>query len=429
MRLELGNIFIKDVQFGSETRVENGVLYVNKEELIAELQDERLASIDVDLAKPGEATRIVPVKDAIEPRVKVEGSGSLFPGFVGKVDTVGAGRTHVLKGACVLTTGKVVGFQEGIIDMSGPGADYTPFSKTNNIVIIANPVEGLERHGHEAALRTMGLKAAAYLGEAGRNVTPDEVTVYDCPPLQEALQQYKDLPKVAYVYMLQSQGLLHDTYLYGVDVKQILPTFIYPTEVMDGAIVSGNCVSACDKNTTYHHLNSPVIHDMLERHGKDFNFIGVVVTNENVTLADKERSSSYTAKLIEWLGVDGAIISEEGFGNPDADLIMNCTKLEKLGIKTVCLTDEYAGRDGASQSLADSNPLANAVVTGGNANEVIVLPPMDKIIGDASADIVDVIAGGFAGSLREDGSIMAEIQIITGATNELGFNKMSARML
>lgn len=429
MRLELGNIFIKDVQFGSETRVENGVLYVNKEELIAELQDERLASIDVDLAKPGEATRIVPVKDAIEPRVKVEGSGSLFPGFVGKVDTVGAGRTHVLKGACVLTTGKVVGFQEGIIDMSGPGADYTPFSKTNNIVIIANPVDGLARHGHEAALRTMGLKAAAYLGEAGRNVTPDEVTVYDCPPLQEALQQYKDLPKVAYVYMLQSQGLLHDTYLYGVDVKQILPTFIYPTEVMDGAIVSGNCVSACDKNTTYHHLNSPVIHDMLERHGKDFNFIGVIVTNENVTLADKERSSSYTAKLVEWLGVDGAIISEEGFGNPDADLIMNCTKLEKMGIKTVCLTDEYAGRDGASQSLADSNPLANAVVTGGNANEVIVLPPMDKIIGDASANIVDVVAGGFAGSLREDGSIMAEIQIITGATNELGFNKMSARML
>ncbi len=212
MRLELGNIFIKDVQFGSETKVENGVLYVNKQELLAELVDERLASIDVELAKPGESTRIVPVKDAIEPRVKVEGPGGLFPGFVSKVDMVGSGRTHVLKGACVLTTGKVVGFQEGIVDMSGPGAEYTPFSKTNNIVIIAQPVEGLERHSHEAALRLMGLKAAAYLGEAGRNVTPDEVVVYDCPPLQEALQQYPELPKVAYVYMLQSQDLLHDTY-------------------------------------------------------------------------------------------------------------------------------------------------------------------------------------------------------------------------
>lgn len=47
--------------------------------------------------------------------------------------------------------------------------------------------------------------------------------------------------------MLQTQGLLHDTYVYGVDAKQIVPTLLYPTELMDGAIVSGNCVSACDK--------------------------------------------------------------------------------------------------------------------------------------------------------------------------------------
>jgi len=43
------------------------------------------------------------------------------------------------------------------------------------------------------------------------------------------------------------------------------------------------------------------------------------------------------------LGADAAIVSEEGFGNPDADLIMNCNKLESYGIKTVLLTDEYAG--------------------------------------------------------------------------------------
>lgn len=427
MRLELGNICIKDVQFGSATRVDNGVLYVNKEELIAQLQDDRLAQIDIELAKPGESTRIIPVKDVIEPRVKVQGSGGMFPGFVSKVEMVGSGRTHVLKGACVVTTGKIVGFQEGIIDMSGPGADFTPFSKTNNVVIIAEPVKGLAQHDHEDALRIMGLKAAAYIGEAGRNVEPCEVVTYDCPPLQEALKQYPNLPKVAYVYMLQSQGLLHDTYVYGIDAKRTLPTFIYPTEIMDGAIVSGNCVSACDKNTTYHHLNSPVIYDLLDRHGKDYNFIGVVVTNENVTLADKERSSNFTAKLIEWLGVDGAIVSEEGFGNPDADLMMNCSKLEKKGIKTVLVTDEYAGRDGASQSLADADPLANAVVTAGNANEVITLPAMQKVIGPV--EVADIIAGGFSGSLRKDGSIVAEIQVITGATNELGFNKMSARML
>ena len=95
-----------------------------------------------------EKTRIIPVKDVIEPRVKVSGNGGIFPGFVSKVDMVGEGRTHVLKGAAVVTTGRIVGFQEGIIDMSGPGADYT-YLQTQNIVICAEPVEGMHQHDHE----------------------------------------------------------------------------------------------------------------------------------------------------------------------------------------------------------------------------------------------------------------------------------------
>lgn len=425
MRLELGYIDIKDVQFGSETKVEKGILYVNKEEMLKTIGgDNRLASIDVDLAKPGEEVRITPVKDVIQPRVKVEGPGGIFPGFISKVDTVGSGRTHVLRGANVLTTGKIVGFQEGLIDMTGPGAEYTPFSKTCNVVVICEPVGGLKQHQHEEAVRLVGLKAAVYLGEAARNVEPDELKAYETKPLLEQVNEFKDLPKVAYVYMLQSQGLLHDTYVYGVDAKQIIPTLVYPTEIMDGAIVSGNCVSACDKNTTYHHLNNPIIEDLYARHGKDINFVGVVITNENVFLADKERSSNMTAKLVKYLGVDGVIISEEGFGNPDTDLIMNCKKIEMEGIKTVIVTDEYAGRDGASQSLADADVRANAVVTAGNANEIVTLPPMKKVIGHI--EYVDVIAGGFSGSLKKDGSIEAELQIITGSTNELGYNKLSA---
>lgn len=426
MRLELGHVLIKDVQFGSETKIENGVLTVNKQELIDLIkEDEHLASVDVEIAKPGESVRITPVKDVVEPRVKVEGPGGVFPGILSKVDVVGSGKTNVLKGCVVMTTGKIVGFQEGIVDMTGPGADYTPFSKTINLVLNCEPKEGLKQHEHEKAVRFAGFKAAAYVAETAKNVEPDEVEVYETDTLLEGIKKYPDLPKVGYVQMLQTQGLLHDTYVYGVDAKQIVPTIMYPTEAMDGAIVSGNCVSACDKNTTYHQLNNPVIHDLYAAHGKTLNFVGVIITNENVYLADKERSSNWTSKLAEYLGLDGAIVSQEGFGNPDTDLIMNTKKLEAKGIKTVIITDEYAGRDGASQSLADADPSANAVVTGGNANEVIVLPKMDKVIG--SLDYVDIIAGGFDGSLAEDGTITVEIQAITGATNEIGFNKMSAK--
>ncbi|MBU5591353.1 glycine/sarcosine/betaine reductase component B subunit [Clostridium sp. MSJ-4] len=426
MRLEVGNIFIKDIQFGPETKVQNGVLYVNKEELLKEVSgDERIHSIDFDIARPGEEVRIIPVKDVIEPRVKVEGKGGIFPGFISKVDTVGSGKTHVLKGAAVVTTGKIVGFQEGIIDMTGEGARYTPFSKTNNLVIIVEPKEGVPQHDHEEAVRMIGFKAATYLGKAGKDVEPDEVKTFETLPLLEQVKQYPDLPKVVYVYMLQTQGLLHDTYVYGVDAKKIIPTFIYPTEVFDGAIVSGNCVSACDKNPSYVHLNHPIIEDLYERHGKDYNFLGCIITNENVYLADKERSSNMTAKLAEFLGADAVIISEEGFGNPDADLVMNCNKITEKGIKTVLLTDEYAGQDGSSQSLADSTPKGDAVVTGGNANEVITLPPMKRVIGHP--EVANIIAGGYLGSLREDGSINAEIQVVTGATSEVGFNYLTAK--
>ncbi len=426
MKLELGGIDIKSIELTNESKIENGVLYVNQEEISKlVLEDDHLQSVKIEVAVPGEEVRITPVKDVIQPRVKVEGRGGIFPGMISSVDTVGEGKTHVLNNVGIVTCGKIVGFQEGIIDMSGVGAEYTPFSKLLNLCLVIEPKDGLKQHEYEAAVRGAGLRVATYVGELARNVKPDKVETFETKPFLEQAAEYPNLPKVGYVYMLQTQGLLHDTYVYGVDAKKIMPTMLYPTEVMDGAITSGNCVSACDKNTTFHHLNNPIIKNLYARHGKDINFMGIIITNENVYLADKQRSSNQTAKFAKMLGLDGVIISQEGFGNPDTDLIMNCKKIEAEGVKTVIVTDEYAGQDGLSQSLADADPAANACVTGGNANEVITLPPMKKIIG--MLDYTDKIAGGFAGSLKEDGSIVAELQVITGATNELGFNKLTAR--
>lgn len=426
MRLEMGYINIKDIQFGAESKIENGVLYVSEEAVKAvALEEEKIKSVSLDIARPGESVRITPVKDVIEPRVKVEGKGGIFPGVISKVDTVGEGKTYALKGMAVVTAGKIVGFQEGIIDMSGRGADYTPFSKTVNLVMVCEPQEGIEPHDYEKAVRLAGFKAAVYIGELARNLTPDETKVYETYTLKEGIEKLPNLPRIAYVQMLQSQGLLHDTYVYGVDAKKIVPTILSPTEIMDGAIVSGNCVSACDKNPTYVHLNNPVVHDLFDQHGKTINFVCQIITNENVYLADKIRSSDWTAKLCKMLDLDGVIVSQEGFGNPDTDLIMNCKKIEAEGVKTVIITDEYAGRDGKSQSLADADAAADAVITGGNANQLIILPKMDKVIG--TLDYVTKIAGASEETLHEDGSLEVELQVITGATNETGYNKLSAR--
>ena len=133
MKLELHKIHVSQLRFGPSTGLEGSCLTINAEELRALLlEDSHLADVELDIAHPGDSVRIMPVKDAIEPRCKLEGPGEVFPGFVGPVETVGEGKTLVLEGMCVLTTGRLVAAQEGIVDMSGPGADYTPFSRTCN---------------------------------------------------------------------------------------------------------------------------------------------------------------------------------------------------------------------------------------------------------------------------------------------------------
>ena len=426
MKLELGKIFIKDIQFGQKTEVKDSTLYVNKEDIEKiVLEDDKFVGVKVELARPGESIRIAPVKDVIEPRVKVSEDGAIFPGIINKVKTVGSGRTHALVGSNVITCGNIVGFQEGVIDMSGPTAKYTPFSQTNNLCVVVEPREGLGTHEYEAAARLAGLKVATYIGEAGREVEPDEIATYETKPLLQQVKQYPDLPTVAYIHMLQSQGLLHDTYYYGVDAKEMVPTFMYPTEIMDGAIISGNCVAPCDKVTTFHHLNNPVIEDLYKRHGKDINFVGVILTNENVFLMDKERSSDMVAKLIEFIGADGVLITEEGYGNPDTDLMMNCKKCSDVGADVVLITDEFPGRDGKSQSVADATKEADALVSCGQGNLIVHFPAMEKVIG--TLDYVEMMIGGYKGCINEDGSMDAELQIIIASTIANGYNHLTAR--
>ena len=134
--LELRKIQIRDIVISDRDRIEDGILYFNPESLAQVIkEDKRIKKVSFDIARPGESVRIVPVKDVIEPRAKVE--GETFGGTFGEqMDELGRGITYVLSGCALVSTGPIVGFQEGIIDMSGPGAQYSIFSKLNNIVMV-----------------------------------------------------------------------------------------------------------------------------------------------------------------------------------------------------------------------------------------------------------------------------------------------------
>lgn len=427
MELELGKIKISNVKFGDKTFIDDDILFINKEEMKEFLlEDDNIKEIEIDIARPGESTRILPVKDIIQPRIKVSGKGGVFPGFVSDLETTGTGITNVLDNCAVVTCGPILHVQEGIIDMSGPGAKYSSFSKMNLVVPLITPKEGINEHTHEKAIRLAGLKAAKYLAEAAKDIQATEKEKYVYDPAYKAKELYPDLPKVVYVNMIQCQGLMHDTYVYGVNLKGMLPTLMTPTEIFDGAIVSGNCAAPCHKHTTFHHQNNPIVKDLMDRHGKDVCFLGVILTKESTMLSEKIHSAEYTQNLANIIGAEGAIISEEGGGNPETDLMLNCEKLEEIGIKTVLVTDEYAGRDGRSQGLADVSSKADAVVTNGNGNELVNLPAMDKVIG--SLEMVETIVGGFKGSLHEDGSISVELASLIGSLNEFGYEKLTTKL-
>ena len=413
MNLTLEYVDIKDVQWGEKTAVKNGVLYINKAEAAAQLADKAFADIDIELARPGESVRIIPVKDVIEPRVKAD-SGEFFPGFLGKFKGVGDGITKVLRGCCVVTTGSIVCYQEGIIDMSGPSVAYNPFGKTNNVVLKAEPVQGISPTEHEAAVRLAGIKLAHYLAKSCMDAEADESRNF----MLTSVDPEKKLPRVMYVNLLLAQGLLHDNYLYGSDAKFLQTMLLHPNELLDGAIVSGNCVTASDKNTTYDHLNNPVLLELYNRHGKDLEFCGVITTPSSTFLAGKEKGAASVASIASLCGVDALIITEEGGGNPEADIMMIAEAAEARGIKCVLLLHETAGERGDTEQLVNSSPVADAVVTAGNKHEYIDLPKMEKIIGHAES--LKNLAGYGNREIRKDGSISVRMAVIIDAISNLG---------
>ena len=70
MRLELGTFTVEEIRFGASTSWLNGILEIDREELIAEIRkDPRITSVSLEIARPGDSVRITTVRDVwCEPR-------------------------------------------------------------------------------------------------------------------------------------------------------------------------------------------------------------------------------------------------------------------------------------------------------------------------------------------------------------------------
>ncbi len=420
MKLEIGNFYVKDIVFGDELSFKNGVLTVDKEAALNFIrEDDRITEAELYIAKPGDKIRITPVKEAIEPRVRLDGKG-LFPGYTSELRQSGEGTLHALKNCSVLVVGKHWGgFQDGLIDMSGPGQKHTYFGGLNNIVLVADTNEDFEKHEQQKmndALRRAGHKLAEYIGQCVKELTPEDTDVYETTPITKRSKEINDLPSVVAVLQPQSQmeAMGYNDLIYGWDMNHYLPTLMSPQEVLDGALVSGSFMPCSSKWSTYDFQNFPILRELMAQDGKEYNFLGVIMANLNVAMDQKERVIQMIVQQATELGADFALVTEEGYGNPDADYVGAIAALETAGIKVVGVANECTGRDGASQPLVTLDEKLVAMVSTGNVSELIELPPMEVVLGELEALARDGNSGGWdydeniGPSVREDGSILME---------------------
>jgi len=416
MRLEMSIYNVEDIRFGKNTSLQHHILSINREEILALIQDYRFSKIELEIARRGEKTRIVNIMDILEPRAKGEGrEGTYFPGWVGPLSLTGFGNTHVLKGLAILEVCEDSGFIGGTIDMIGMEG-MIPFPMLSNLAVITRPTEGTDQTEYAFASKMASLKTATYLVRVTASLDPDEVRIFELPPAGKVGGR---LPKVAYLCLLQNHGDLRETFFYGDNPRKYFPTVIHPNEMLDGAIVCGHYnISAGLKNMTSTFLNHPIILDLYRRHKKDLDFVGVVIANEPVSLKEKERSAVLAAKLIrEILGADGVIITKEGGGHTDIDMMQNCEVCEKLGVRTVLIDNEMLSPDGSGVfPLLDFSPMANAIISVGNIDEIVELPEVDRVIGGES--MVEL-----SGNLK--GGLKIPVRMIPNAISQAGFTRLT----
>ena len=434
MRLEVGTFSISDVAFGTETGLKDGALAIDRDALRRHLLEESLfEDIEIDIARPGESVRIVHALDVVEPRLKGSGPGALFPGVTGPAAKAGQGRTDRLAGVAVMGVAEPLAGEEywyareAVIDMSGPGAAYSPFSRTINIVLTFLPKSGGEKldpvdrlnfvvdtKTEEAAAlieSTRGLcyKAAGFIAESVRGLTPDSSRVYELTPVR------KGLPKIAYV--MQTMGAV----VYGsMDPSENAGRLLHPNEILDGAMTGSMFwLGANWRNAAYMYQNNAMIEELYQRHGRDLDFRGVILFNGFAyTLEEKQAEAASVVESARRLGVEGAVVAPLSDGHPAVGHMLTIRACEEAGISTALAAAEMTASKG-DPGFTWWVPEADAIVNPGDINLNVGLPAVDKVIGGSRILNLNVPAAG---------PIELDVRKLYGATGPMGNTHLVGRL-
>jgi len=423
MRLEMAEFPVTEIRLGTRFRYESGKLDLDAEELKRSvLQDKRVAEAWLEAVSPGEKVRVTGIRDVVEPRVKVEGKGQVFPGILGPVAPVGEGRTHRLPGMAVVVSAEYEGTiraglgvqRSALLDMWGVGAEASRFSGLVNLVLSLRMAKGLSELEAHTAIQRAEYQVAKRVAEVTVGLKPKRVETFDLG------KEKPKLPRVLFI-----QGCLTDSHhvhsglsYYGLPIRDSLATIIHPNELLDGALSVNTTRCIGYFPTTWDWQNHPLVLGFYREHRKRLNFAGVILERIRFeTFQGKEVVAQNTAQLASSVGADAALVTWIGSGNAFVDVMLTVRACERRGIKTVLVTYEYGGKEGIDSPLLYYVPEADAVVSTGSRDRWLELPPADKVVGPYEQIQILSYPGAPVASARGPLTLDARDLIVGGVDN------------
>ena len=173
------------------------------------------------------------------------------------------------------------------------------------------------------------------------------------------------------------------------------------------------------KNATHDILNHPMIRELHRRHNDDLVFAGMVLANHHATYEEKADTAFHAARLLRHVvEAEAVVITKDGGGQADVDLMLACRACEEVGLRTVLVAKEESGGDGPG--MVDVAPQADAMVSVGNCPEKVRLDEsMDQVIGG------DAFLGAIEGEVA--GRVEIPVQNVIGAIDPIGGSTLTAR--
>ena len=332
---------IDKVVFAEETKIEGTTLYLRKpEELTKEAVDseELVVDMKLEIITPAEYNKYSETIMDVQPiAAKEEGE-------------IGEGVTRVIDGVIMMVTGTdengvqigEFGSSEGVLETNimwgRPGAPDKGdiFIKTQ---VTVKAGTNMERPGPLAAHC-----ASDYITQEIREALKqaDESLVVDT----EELTQYRrpGKKKVVVVKEIMGQGAMHDNLILPVEPVGTLgakpnvdlgnvPVVLSPLEVLDGGIHALTCIGPASKENSRHYWREPLVIEAM--HDEEIDLVGVIFVGSPQVNAEKFYVSKRLGMMIEAMGVDGAIVTTEGFGNNHIDFASHIEQIGKRGVAVV----------------------------------------------------------------------------------------------